>query len=79
MACRLYGAKPLSEPMCWDIVIWILRNILQWNVEYKYKSYIFIQENAFENVCEIASILEVGQVEISWYVELWLFLYIYAF
>ena len=30
MACRLVGAKPLSEPIL-DIVTWILRNRLQWN------------------------------------------------
>ena len=40
---------------CWNIVNWTLRNKLQWNL--KRNSYIFIQENAFENgVCEMASI-----------------------
>ena len=29
MACRLVGAKPLSE-QCWNIVNWNLRNKLQW-------------------------------------------------
>ena len=43
MACRLLGAKPLSEPMC-NIVNSNLRNKLQWNPNS------FIQENAFENV-----------------------------
>ena len=33
---------------CWNIVISNLRNKLQWNL--KRNSYIFIQENAFENV-----------------------------
>ena len=33
---------------CWDIVNWTLRNKLQWNL--KRNAYIFIQENAFENV-----------------------------
>ena len=33
---------------CWDIVNWTLRNELQWN--FNQNSYIFIQENAFENV-----------------------------
>ena len=52
MACRLVGAKPLSEPM---LVDWKLRNKFQWN--FKHNSYIFIQENAFENVvCEMAAI-----------------------
>ena len=32
----------------WNIVNWILRNKLQWNLNRN--SYIFIQENAFENV-----------------------------
>ena len=40
---------------CWDIVNWTLGNKLQWN--FNRNSYIFIQENAFENVaCEMASI-----------------------
>ena len=33
---------------CWNIVNWNLRSKLQWNL--KQNSYIFIQENAFENV-----------------------------
>ena len=52
MACRLAGAKPLSEPM----LEYNLRNKVQWNL--KQNSYILIEENAFENVvCEITSIL----------------------
>ena len=40
---------------CWIIVNWKLMNKLQWNL--KRNSYIFIQENAFENiVCEMAAI-----------------------
>ena len=40
---------------CWNIVNWTLRNKLQWNLNPN--SYIFIQENAFENsVCEMAAI-----------------------
>ena len=51
MACRLVGAKPLSEPMP-NIFNSNIRNELQWNI--KRNSYIFIQENAFENVvCEM--------------------------
>ena len=54
MACRLVGAKPLSEPM--PIVNWALMNKLQWN--FSQNSNIFIQENAFESVvCEMAAIL----------------------
>ena len=33
---------------CWNIVNWTRRNKLQWN--FNRNSYIFIQENAFENV-----------------------------
>ena len=33
---------------CWNIVNWIPRNKIQWNVSRN--SYIFIQENPFENV-----------------------------
>ena len=41
---------------CWNIVNWTLRNKLQWNINWN--SYIFIQENAFENVvCKMACIL----------------------
>ena len=40
---------------CWNIVNWNLTNKLQLNL--KRNSYIFIQENAFENVCEMAAIL----------------------
>ena len=42
MACRLFGAKPLPEPI---IVNQILRNTFQW----KRNSNISIHENAFEN------------------------------
>ena len=59
MACRLVGAKPLSKPMrgfyCqldpWE---------LQWN--FNRNLYIFIQENAFENVVwKMAAILSLPQ------------------
>ena len=41
---------------CWNIVNWTLGNKLQWNLNWNW--YIFIQDNAFENViCEMASIL----------------------
>ena len=53
MVCRLVGVKPLSKPMQ-EYIISNLRNKLQWNL--KRNSYIFIQENAFENViCEMAA------------------------
>ena len=55
MACRLVGAEPLSEPML-EYCYWTLRNNLQENCSRN--SYIFIQENAFENVvCKMADIL----------------------
>ena len=44
------------QAIIWDIVNWNVVNKLQWNL--KRNSYIFIQENAFENVvCEMAAIL----------------------
>ena len=46
----------------WDIVNWNLRNKFQWNLERN--SYIFIQENAFENVvCKMAVILSRPQCD----------------
>ena len=44
----------------WNIVNLNLRNKLQWNL--KWNSYIFIQDNAFENVvCDMAAILSRSQ------------------
>ena len=44
------------QNQCWNIDNWNLRNKLQWNL--KWNSYIFIQENAFENVVwKMAAIL----------------------
>ena len=41
---------------CWSIVNWNLRNEFQWKLDRT--SYIFVKENAFENVvCEMATIL----------------------
>ena len=55
MACRLVGVKPYLNRW-WDIVNCTLRNKFQWN--FNRNPYIFIQENAFENVvCEMAAIL----------------------
>ena len=34
----------------WNLVNWTLRNKLKWN--FNQNSYIFVQENAFEDVCE---------------------------
>ena len=43
-----------------DIVNWALRNKIQWNLNQS--SYIFIQDNAFENVvCSMAAILSLPQ------------------
>ena len=47
MACRLAGAKPLSEPMLGNCCL-DHRNKFKWTLNRH--SYIFIQENAFENV-----------------------------
>ena len=50
---------------CWNIVNLNLRNKLQWNL--KRNSYIFIQENTFENaVCEMAAILSRPQCVQQW-------------
>ena len=44
----------------WNIVNWNLRNKLEWN--FQQNSYIFIQENAFENiVCEMVATLSEPQ------------------
>ena len=44
---------------CWNIANWTLRNKIHWNLNRN--SYIFIQENASENiVCEMASVLSRG-------------------
>ena len=48
------GLAPMNQ--CWDVVNRTLVNKFQWNL--KRNSYIFSQENAFENVvCEMAVIL----------------------
>ena len=55
MACRLFGAKPSSEPMQ-EYCYWTIMNTIRWNLNRN--SYIFVQENAFENtVYEMAAIL----------------------
>ena len=60
IACRLFGAKPLSN-QCWAIVNWILRNTLQWIFFIKIKRKI-IHENASENIVfEMAAILSSGR------------------
>ena len=40
---------------CWNIVNWTPRNKLQGN--FHWNIYVFIQENMFENMCKMASIL----------------------
>ena len=48
----------------WDIVYWTFRNKLQWN--FNRNSYIFTQENAFENVVwKIAATLSRG-IWVKW-------------
>ena len=54
MACRLFGAKPLTKTMRW-----VIRNKRQWNFSKNAK--LFIHENAFQNiVCEMTAILSRG-------------------
>ena len=61
MACRLFGTKPSHYlNQCWNIVNWALMNKVQWNLNRN--SYIFIQENASENIFrETAAILSRGR------------------
>ena len=52
MACRVVGAKPLSEPML-ELGPWDNNSVKSY-----LKSYIFFQDNASENVVwEVAAIL----------------------
>ena len=63
MACCLFGAKQLSEPMLefWQLD---LKNKLPWN--FKPNSNIFVQENTFEYVvCENVAILSRSQC-VNW-------------
>ena len=53
MACRRFGAKPLSKPM---LGYWILSYKIQWN--FNQNTNLFTHENASEIiVCEMAAIL----------------------
>ena len=63
----LVSTKPLSEPMLQ--YCWTLRNKFQWNIIWN--SYIFIEENAFENVCEMAAILSWPQCVNPWVIKPW--------
>ena len=71
MACRLFGTKPLPKL----IVNWTPRNKFQWNLNQSFV--IFIQENAFENVCQIGSRFVQGlggdelKNSVSWFMETW--------
>ena len=67
MACRLFGAKPLSEPMMeyFSKRLCQIRNKFQWNFNRDVN--IFIQENAFENVVvEMSAIFCRPQCVIKW-------------
>ena len=55
ITCCLFDTKPLSEPMLDYLIGLVIKNILQWNLNQK--AIIFIQGNAFENVCKMAAIL----------------------
>ena len=59
MACRLFGAKPLSKPM---LGYSQLDPLEQTSVQFFQNTKLFIQENAFENiVSEMAAILSRGR------------------
>ena len=53
MACRMIGTNPLFQTML-DIVNWTIRNKFQQH--FKRNAYIFILENAFENVSKMTAI-----------------------
>ena len=56
---------------CWDIVNWALRNKYQWNFKRNSCKYIFVQQNAFENVIwKNAAILSRPQ-----YVNVWIWIF----
>ena len=71
MACRLAGAKPLSETKAGILFIETLMNKLQWNFNPNYNS--FIQRSAFESVvCDILAILsrpQWGKDKVTWDME----------
>ena len=68
MACRLFGAKPLPEPM---LTYFQLNPYEQTTVKFAFKYIFSIVENAFENVvCEMSDILSRGR----WVNKLWLLL-----
>ena len=55
MACRLFGTKPLPQPMIFFLITPLVINFNE--IWIKIQTY-FIQENAFENdVCKMAAIL----------------------
>ena len=58
MACRLTGAKPLSEPVLEKCYL-DPGNLFQWN--FNQNTTIFIQENVFQNVVwKMVAILSQG-------------------
>ena len=63
MACRLVGANYLNQ--CWNIINFTLRHKLRRHVNESF--YIFIKENAFENiVCQMAAIVSQPQCVTCW-------------
>ena len=59
MACRLFDAKPLSQPL---LGYYQLDSKEQTSVEFCHKANFLIQENTFENVvCEMAAIFSRGR------------------
>ena len=61
MACHLFGAKPLPEPMLTYCEMYPKKQTSV-KCESKYKTFLFIHENEFENiVCKILAILSRGR------------------
>ena len=63
MACHLFGTKPLPEPMLTNCQ---LQSQEQTAVKFKSKYKVFIDENAFDNVCKITAILSRGDELTHW-------------
>ena len=64
MACRLFGAKPLSKPM---LSYCQLGSQEQTSVKFESELYIFIQENAFENVCQNGGHIVQWPLLLTWF------------
>ena len=68
------GRRPGYLNQCWNIVNWTHGNKVQWN--FNWSSYIFIQQNSFENVVwKMAAILSWPQCVKQFSAREWFILY----